>query len=375
MGIEFDRVLDDFTGPFEKVRGFEAPPKRLLDVRTTGGYYITRNENDAFTAVNRALAAGIQVSALRESVRAGNSEFAKGTFFIPASAEASALLARAVSDKGIQVTGGSAPAEAVLAPVRPTRIALYDVYGGSIESGWTRFLLERFEFPFTLVFPPDINAGRLAGNFDLLILPNDAAIGRTARNRGERAPSAEMLERIPAEYRNRVGTASVQTTLPRIREFLESGGNVIAMGNASALGLQLGLPVTDALADSAGRLLPSSKFYVPASVLRISVDTTDAIALGMSSQADVFYDNNPTFTLKPEAGAAGIKRVGWFDSATPLRSGWAWGQSALAGTAQIVSARIGKGHLFLFGPDIQFRHQSQGTFKLLFNGIYLLPND
>jgi hypothetical protein len=139
--------------------------------------------------------------------------------------------------------------------------------------------------------------------------------------------------------------------------------------------VQLGLPITDALGDSSGRLIPSSRFYVPASVLRISVDTTDAITLGMNRNADVFYDNNPAFKLKPGAAQAGIKQVGWFDSATPLRSGWAWGQSALEGTAEIVSAKVGKGHLYLFGPDIQFRHQSQGTFKLLFNGIYLAPDN
>ena len=375
MGIDFDRVLDDFTGPFEKVNGFAAVPTRSLDPRVDGGYFIARNENDAFVAVNRALAAGLEVFALRDSVRAGNELFAKGTFFIPSTPAAATLLGRAVAEKGIEVLSGNVPAQAGLVAVHPVRIALYDVYGGSIESGWTRFLLERFEFPFTLVFPPDIDAGRLKDKFDVLILPGDAVIGRTARSRGGRSMPADALQRIPSEYSPRIGRMSSQKTLPMIREFLMSGGNVLAMGNASELGVQLGLPIADALTDSSGHLLPSSRFYVPASVLRVALDTTDAVALGMNPQVDVFYDNNPSFRLKPGANSSGIKLIGWFDSATPLRSGWAWGQSALEGTAQIVSARVGKGHLYLFGPDVQFRHQSQGTFKLLFNGIYLFPDN
>jgi hypothetical protein len=374
MGVQFDRVLDDFTGSFERVQGFAAVPTRSLSISTEGGYFIPRAENDAFVAVNRALAAGLKVFALKDSLRDGASLFSRGTFFIPASQAASTLLGSTVAEKGIQVVAGKRPADTKLSAVRPMRIALFDSYGGSIESGWTRFLLEKFEFPYKQVFPPDIDAGRLKDNYDALILPNDAVMGRTARERGDRGDT-ESLDRIPEEFRARVGRTSVQKTLPQIREFLMAGGTVLAMGNASEIGVQLGLPIIDALTDSAGRLIPSSRFYVPASVLRVRVDTTDVIALGMSQDADVFYDNNPAFKLKPEAAQAGIKQVGWFDSATPLRSGWAWGQSALEGAAEIVSAQVGKGHLYLFGPDIQFRHQSQGTFKLLFNGIYLAPDN
>ena len=33
-------------------------------------------------------------------------------------------------------------------------------------------------------------------------------------------------------------------------------------------------------------------------------------------------------------------------------------------------AAMGIGNVFLFGPEINFRAQPHGTFKLLFNGIY-----
>jgi hypothetical protein len=37
----------------------------------------------------------------------------------------------------------------------------------------------------------------------------------------------------------------------------------------------------------------------------------------------------------------------------------------------VVAAPVGRGTLYLFGPEILFRAQSHGTFKLLFNAVLL----
>jgi hypothetical protein len=86
---------------------------------------------------------------------------------------------------------------------------------------------------------------------------------------------------------------------------------------------------------------------------------------------DVFFDNSPVFKLNPDAALKGVRPIAWFDSATPLRSGWAYGQGYLEGGVQVAEASIGAGKLFLFAPEITFRAQPHGTFKFLFNGIYL----
>jgi hypothetical protein len=67
----------------------------------------------------------------------------------------------------------------------------------------------------------------------------------------------------------------------------------------------------------------------------------------------------------------GIKRIAWFDTDRPLISGWAWGQERLYQGTSIVEAEVGKGKLFLMGPEILFRAQTHGTFQFLFNGIFL----
>jgi hypothetical protein len=128
--------------------------------------------------------------------------------------------------------------------------------------------------------------------------------------------------------------------------------------------------VTDALRDSTGRALPRSRYYVPGSILRARLDSSHPLAHGMPRYADMFFDNSPSFRLEPAAAQRGVKRVAWFDSATPLRSGWAWGQRFLENAAAVVELPVGQGTLVLYGPEVLFRAQPHGTFKLLFNGIH-----
>ena len=119
------------------------------------------------------------------------------------------------------------------------------------------------------------------------------------------------------------------------------------------------------------RPLGRDKYYIPGSLLQVSLDNTNPLAYGMPEKADVFFDNSPVFRLKPEAALKGVKPVAWFDNGAPLRSGWAWGQKYLQDGVAVIDASVGKGRLFMYGPEIAFRAQPHGTFKLLFNGIYL----
>ena len=68
-------------------------------------------------------------------------------------------------------------------------------------------------------------------------------------------------------------------------------------------------------------------------------------------------------------GQAALRPLLRFDSAQPLRSGWAWGQQHLDGGVLAFEADVGRGRLTAFGTDISFRSQMQGGFRLLFNAL------
>lgn len=361
MGVRFDRVLDALSGPFEALHGFARAAGTIAAPPTAPGAMYTWSgaENDAFLGANRLLRAGLTVQ--RDS---------SGNFYAPASREVRAILQPFAVQTGVAVSATAAP-PAHRAALRMPRIALWDVYGGSMTSGWTRFILDQFEFPYSVVYAPQLDAGDLRSHFDVLFLPDGAVIGASAAGRrGTRPTPAELPADVPAEWRSHWGRMTVEKTLPAIRAFLERGGEVLANGSATHLAVQLGLPVAEAPSDSGGAPLPHEQFYIPGSILGMRVDTSRALARGMPQRVDVIFDNSPTFRLLAGARTAGIERVAWFDSAAPLRSGWAWGQRYLDGTAAVVTAPVGQGELILYGPEMNFRSQSHGAFKLLFNALY-----
>jgi hypothetical protein len=239
-----------------------------------------------------------------------------------------------------------------------------------MESGWTRWILEQFQFPFSRVYAPELDAGKLNAKYDVLIFPNGGIPSGQGGGRGGRGAAPVSEADIPAEYRSQLGRVTADRTLPQIRAFVEAGGTVVAIGDSAAgLARELKLPVEDHLVEN-GVPLPRPKYFVPGSVLTARVDVTSAIARGMTERTDFFFDNSPVFKLGAGAKEAGVRAIAWFDGPTPLHSGWAWGQKYLDGGIVALEAPLGKGHVLLYGPEILQRAQPHDTFKLLFNALF-----
>jgi hypothetical protein len=388
MGVKFDRILDAFDGPFERVPDVVVPaPGTVAQAPNPGGYLLSHQVNDAFVAVNRLLKANEEVYWMKSAFSANGKQYAAGTMYIPATASARPIVQKLATDKGLSFDAASRPSGNAMR-LNAVRVGLWDQYGGSMPSGWVRWMLEQYEFPFEVVYPKTLDAGNLRSRFDVLVFVGGAIPARDAApgssggrggaaaggDTGEATAAQPSAESIPAEFRDRLGSVTVAKTVPELEKFLEAGGTILTIGSSTAMGYHVGLPIRSALVERvegfAERPLPNEKFYVPGSILDARIDNSNPLAYGMQERAMVFFDRSPAFRLQPEAPLVGLKAVAWFDSATPLRSGWAWGQQYLDQAVAVVDAPVGKGHLVLFGPDITWRAQPHGTFKLLFNGIY-----
>jgi hypothetical protein len=371
MGVEFDRVLENVNGPLEPVGNLPLKPSpgRVVEGQGAVGYTVSHGVNDAFTAVNRLVKAGEEVFFVRD--RNWQSQDGTGVIFITAKPTTLAILKTAANDLGLTFTAVAQKPSGALYKLNLPRIGLWDTYGGSMPSGWVRFLLEQFEFPFEVVYPQALDAGNLKAKYDVLLFP-DGGIPEGEGGGGFGGGGAPGD--LPAEFRDRTGRVTVKQTIPQLKQFAEAGGAIVAFGGSAVLGHHLGLPVSDHLveigANGVERSLPQEKYYIPGSILRVAVDNTNPVAFGMPKQVDVMFDNSPVLHLSPDASLRGVRPVAWFDNKAPLRSGWAWGQHYLEGGLAGVEATLGKGRVFLFGPEITFRYQPHGTFKFLFNGIY-----
>ena len=274
------------------------------------------------------------------------------------------------AELGISFTGIDNMPDVEMIKINPVRIGLWDRYGGSMPSGWTRWLLEQYEFPFEIVFPQELDKGDLNKKFDVLVFVTGAIPSGQTRVASEYSTRSNALaESVPEEYRSWLGSISTDKTIPQLLKFVENGGTILAIGSSTSIAAHAGLPIKNHIVDGDGKALPREEYFIPSSILNVRINNKLPIAYGMNDRVDIFFNNSPVFRMEPEADKKGVTSLAWFDSDRPFRSGWAWGQDRLYGGVAIAEAEIGRGKLYLFGPEILFRAQSHGTFKLFFNGL------
>jgi hypothetical protein len=362
MGVKFDRMMEGFDGPFKRVPYGELqnPPAQTVAAVAKGGYMLSSAVNNSFTIVNDLLKAGAEVYRIPAE---------SGAFYIPASAQAKTVLGTDATLGVKATTLAKAPKGAI--KVKNLRIGLWDTYGGSIPSGWIRWLFEQQHFTFERVYAQEIDAGNLKNKFDVIVFVGGAIPSTNARAGGfsEFGGRTPLADELPAEYRTQTGRITADKSVPQLKAFLEAGGNIVTIGSSANLAYHLKLPVSNALVETVGgqeRPLPGDKFYIPGSVLQVTYDTTQPATWGMPATGDVQFDSSPVFKLTD----ASLKPLATYTSAKPLRSGWAWGQKYLQNNVAAFIAPVGNGQLYVFGPEITFRAQAHGTFKLLFNQLY-----
>ena len=375
MGVEFDRILEAFDGPFEKLEDLAEAPKGRVKGNSALGYILDHRVNESFTAINRLVKSGEDVYWLKEKIQISGKTLPEGAVYIPAKTSTFPKLQDLALEKGLIFEGVTVKPTGEAYRMRAPRIGLWDRYGGSMPSGWVRWLMEQFEFDFEVVYPQTLDAGDIKSKFDVLIFVGGAIPAMVKDEISSYFRSEQPDPKtIPAEYRNRLGKVTQEKTIPQLRQFLDDGGMILTIGSSTSLGYFMGLPISDALvektADGKEKPLPMEKYFVPGSILQVKVDTSNPLAYGLPEKLDVYFNRSPVFHLKPESAFLNVKPVAWFDTDKPLRSGWAWGQNYLKGGIAIVEAEVGKGKLLLFGPEITFRAQPHGTFKFLFNGIF-----
>jgi hypothetical protein len=410
MGVQFDRILDGFDGPFEVLKDYaKVPAGAVKSAQGPAGYYFSHKATNSFIAINRLLAANEEVLWLKDG------PLGVGTFYVTAKPSTMPILQKAAVDLGLTFEPASSAPSGPSAKLRKPRIGLADHVGGGMSAGWTRLIFKNFEFPFVEdvndVFPPDINAGNLRAKYDVLVfngeslggggggrgggagfapaaggdMPPDTAGGaqgggRGGRGAGQQAARAANDDRPPPlpepeKYARRRGNISAEG-FKALQQFVEEGGTIIAIGSSANGAIQqFKLPLTNHLVKADGTAVQRSEYYVPGSVLRVAVDPNNPLAHGYGDQTDIFFSNSAVWDLGKTASGSAVRPVAWFASETPLRSGWAWGQKILNKGIEMAETTIGKGRVILFGNELLFRSSPHGSYKFFFNGLYLSVAD
>jgi hypothetical protein len=242
-------------------------------------------------------------------------------------------------------------------------VGLYKPWAASMDEGWTRWLLERYEFPFVNLTNKQLREGSL-DDIDTLLLPD---VGPSILESGspDDPRAAAHWSPLPPEYAGGLGPEGGEA----IARWVRDGGTAVALDSSSEYLIQLlDLPVANALTD-----IPDDRFSAPGTMLRILVDTEHPLGFGMRPREAAYFAGSPAFVTRlPDArfDRHVIARYPDHRADIPI-SGYIRGAELLERRAAVVVLRVGKGRVVLIGFRPQHRAQPHRTFKLLFNALFL----
>jgi len=359
MGIKVERIAKPLDASarasLTKVPAATPPAGGVTGSGST--YLLDRRVNNSYRVMNAALAAG------------GKASWSADT--IALTGLSSDAVGKLAGQYSVNVTASTdAPTGEA---VRKGRVALYRPWGSNIDEGWTRWLLEQYDFGAKSVYNADVKAG-LSGKYDTIVLPDMSAPGKSRP--GDTAPAADFESKykgplaslmdgfspaqMPAPYAGGIGEDGAK----KLKDFVKNGGTLVALNNASDAVIDLfDLPVTNILKDA-----KADFFFCSGALLQVQLTPGTKMAAGMPLDPIVMFERGPAFAPKP--GFKGEVLASYAPTGNPLRSGVLLHPEAIQGKAAAVVVEYGKGKVYLYGFRPQWRGQSHGAYKAFFNTLY-----
>ena len=358
MGVDVVRVDTEFDATIEMVEAAMTPLPAAVG-RARRSYALDPRINATYLAVNRLLADGIEVVRSAESMRTDAGELPPGAFMIwRRDGDIHERLSQLSQELRVPVfadaesTGG----DGIPLEIGAARIGLYKPWQASMDEGWTRLLLDNYEFPYENVDNARMREGDLNADFEVLIIPSGISVERMLEGISE--------ERIMEPYAGGMGEEGIEAMIA----FVDNGGTLLTFESSDEVVLErFEVSVKNSLEG-----LRQPDFYLPASLLNLEVNNDHPLGYGMGDTAYGFFGGGRAYEPDGWNAAAGNMRVvaTYPEEDEVLASGQLIGSDYLAGRGAIVEVERGAGRIVMYGFRVQHRAQTNGTFKLLFNALY-----
>jgi len=356
MGVRVDPVDSTVNRELKTVDKPLSPVGEVT--RGEFGFVLDGRLNDSFKAANLLLAKNVEVrraTTAGEGVRIGD--------FIVATSAADTIVTEVAQTTGVDFLALDTNVRNMSQLLRPNRVGMYQrYYGGNMDEGWTRWLLEDFAFSYNTLMDAAITDGNLNDTYDVIVLPADGVARMTGEPSETSGRGGSRPEDYPPAYRSGFGDEGAAA----LEAFVKNGGTLVTFAQAGDLPIQkFGLPVRNLLAG-----LSSTEFWSPGSTLKVNIDRTNALAYGMPADGlATFLGGNQVYEVVATPRNDRVKRIVTFIDRDILQSGWLIGEDVIAEKAAMVSVQHGLGQVVLIGFRVQHRAQTHGTFKLFFNAL------
>jgi len=271
------------------------------------------------------------------------------------------LLKKIAEETGVSFKALSAKPAKGVHPLKRLRVAMYQRYwGGNMDEGWTRLLLEKFDFPYKSIKDKDIKSGQFQSQYEVLILPHDSAGMILGQMKGN-SPYRRYRSSVPPEYRSGLG----EDGLAKIKEFVRQGGRLVTLGNAGEVIIEkFNLSLRNVVQN-----VDSKEFFCPGSTLKVYFNNQDPLAYGLPEEGYILLWFNPVLAITPSAQSDQYRTIVRYQARDLLQSGWLIGEKLIAKKSAMVAVKYGQGEIIIISFRPQHRCQTHGTFKLLFNAL------
>jgi len=347
MDVDVDTVAKPFKAQVKLMTDLEKPKGSMEKTDAPIGFVWGHSTNDDVVALNRLMRKGHTVFWNVEPFENSGQAFPVGTMVVLQKEGLEVDLKSIVKDLHVNFEALKTKPTCKALRLKSVRIGLYKSWTASMDEGWTRWVLEQYEFPYTSVFDKDIREGNLERKFDVLLLPDF----RDSKSIVEGLSDKD----VPKEYSGGIGEVGVKN----IKNFVRKGGTLITLNSSAQFGIEfLHLGVLDSTAGKERK-----DFFIPGSILKVLNNSDHPISYGFGRDSAIFFRRSPAFVVNEGVSVAKYP-------AQPFLSGWINGKDLLVDKSAIVDIPYEKGRVILFGFPVLYRGQSHGTFRYLFNAIF-----
>lgn len=366
--VEINTPIPGMAGKLEPV----SVPFRLWHEPTEGSNWVlfSSSNNESYKAAFIASKEESEVERTLEEFTAGGKTFPAGSFLVPVNKSFYTIF----ENLRVSPVYFNEKPEVPTTKFKIPRVGIVETWNHDMDGGWTRYLFDKYQLPYKVLRPDELQTVNLQRDFDVLIFTDRSkSIYMTGKPESDGKP-------VPANFPPEYAKGMEKKGFDNLMKFVNNGGKVMAWGPATELFLgaiilgdkddkdkeEFMLPVSDI-----GKNLTTQGLYIPGSLLRVNFRTEHPLAWGMPENCGVFHRGTPAFRTTIPGLDMDRRVVATFPEDNILMSGYAEKEELLKREAALVWLKKGKGQIVLSSFNPQFRASTPVTFKLLFNAVLM----
>ncbi len=150
MGIKTIKVDFKFNVKSKIIK--KAEPVNIPVVPETNyGFLLNTEINDTYKVINYLLKNGCDISRFLKPLKVQNKVLPPGTFLVLNKANTKKILTEILNKTPVPVYSIESKPDLPLLHLNKPEIGIYAQWGGNIDEGWTRLLLEKYGFDFNII--------------------------------------------------------------------------------------------------------------------------------------------------------------------------------------------------------------------------------